>query len=327
MDRTRQHKRRRYWVAGTLLLAAVLTDTVAWALACHRLETGIRESSVAAGWTLSAHASHWAGWPTAAAIVLEDATARTDAAILAPLTWTAPRATLSLSAWHPTRLTVSASGAQSLAFAADPPVAFTARSLLALIDLTARDPARITAAALEVAAPSGPITIAAATLLLQPDAFAADLSGLGLTGPAFQPIPPIDAVRLDGQISPPIIPKATASASAQAWRASGGKLQLDLLSLRWGALAATGHATLMLDPALQPAVTGQITATGLATVTDQLAQSGAITRTAATAAQAILAILAAPARGGPVTLPITVQDGTVIVARIPLLRLAPLVWD
>ena len=328
MAETRRGPRTRYRVAAATLLAVLVADTFVWFVACRRLETGVRETMEAAGWTLTSSATQWGGWPVAAEITLADSALRTGPDVIPPLVWTARRTTLRLVAWRPTILTVSPAGAQTLAIGAAPPVPFAAQTLAATIDLTAHDPVRLAAAALEIAAPDGPVRMDSATLLLLPDGVSVDLEGVTLPGRAGQPMtPPIDTLRFDGQIAPPIEPQPTASESARIWRTHGGTLTLSAASLRWAALAATGRATLTLDQSLQPAITGQITATGLATVIEQLAQTGALTRSAATAAQGMLAILAAPTGGGPVTLPVALRDGIVSLARIPLLRLAPLQWD
>ena len=289
---------------------------------------GAREAAAGAGWTLSSGPAHWAGWPVAAEIVLPDAVLRAGPDIIPPLTWTTPSAAIRLSAWHPTVLTVSATGAQTLAIGTAPPVPFTAQRLLALIDLTAHDPVHITAATLAIAAPDGPVGIASADLRLLPDGLTADLAGITLTGRSGQPItPPIDTLRIDGRIAPAIDPQPTAIESARRWRDAGGKLDLRTVALRWGPLDATAHAVVTLDQALQPALAGDLTASGLQAVIEQLAQTGAMTRSTATAAQGMLAILSAPTGGGPVTLPVALRDGVVSVARIPLLRLLPLQWD
>ena len=325
---TGRASRTAYQAVAAVLLAVIAADTVGWSIACQRLEAGARAAASASGWTLSAGATRWRGWPDAAEIILPDSVLRTGPDIIPPLTWTAPRAGLRLSAWHPQTLTAWASGAQTLIIGAAPALPFTARTLEATIDLTARDPVRIAATDLDVTAPNGPVRVASAGLLLLPAALSGTLSGISLTGRAGQPVtPPIDTLTLQGRITPAIEPQPSAIESARRWRARDGKLELSAVSLRWASLDATAAATLTLDPALQPALTGTVTATGLGAIVEQLAQTGALTRSSATAIQAVLVILAAPAAGGPVTLPVTLRDGVLTVARIPLLRFAPLAWE
>ena len=328
MFETRPRVRTVYLAAAALLLTATVIDTILWSLACQHLDDRARDAAAAAGWNFSAGATHWGGWPAAAEIILPDAVLRAGPDIIPPLTWTTPQATLRLSAFHPQVLTASATGAQTLAVGAAQPMPFTAKSLHATIDLTLHDPVRIAATALEVFAPDGPVRVASADLLILPDGIIADLSGTNLTGRTGQQIsPPINVFRLEGHITPSIEAQSTPSESARVWRARGGQLNLSSMSLRWGPLDVSGRATLTLDPDLQPAITGQITATGLAAIIEQLAQTGAMPRSIATAAQGMLTILSAPTGSGPVTLPVTLQAGIVSVARIPLVRLAPLRWN
>ena len=321
--------RRRVTLAVIAVVSvAVVADTVVWAVACRRLDDGAREAVTAAGWSLSADPARWRGWPVAAEIVLPNATFRSGPDIIPPLAWTSGTQTLRLAALHPSRLTVSAAGPQSLSLADAPPLAFTAASLVATLDLTQADPAVLSATDLDIAAPGGPVRIASARLDTRPDGLAMLLSTVSLPGSDGQPIqPPIDSLHLVARLSTPIVPMSTAAGSARRWRADGGHLDIDDAALAWGPLAVTGTATLTLDPELQPALTGHLAATGLFAGLDRLVATGSLTASGALAARGMLTILSAPSGTGPVSLPITVQNGTLSLARIPVLRLAPLRWD
>lgn len=321
--------RRRILLAAIATVSCVvIADTVIWAIACRRLDDGARDAAVAAGWSLSADPARWRGWPVAAEIVLPNATLRSGPDIIPPLAWTAGTQTLRLGALHPTRLTISAAGPQSVALADSPPLAFTASRLTTTLDLAGADPAVIAATDLNIAAPSGPIRIGSIRLDPRPDGLATLLSTVSLPGSDGQPIqPPIDSLYVVARLSTPVVPMPTAAESAERWRTAGGHLDIDDAALAWGPLAVTGTATLTLDPALQPALTGHLAATGLFAGLDRLVATGALTASGALATRGMLTILAAPAGAGPVTLPITVQNGTVSVARIPVLRLVPLRWD
>ncbi|MGI4801679.1 MAG: DUF2125 domain-containing protein [Janthinobacterium lividum] len=321
--------RRRLRLAAIAAVSCVIAaDTVIWAIACRRLDDGARDAAAAAGWSLSAEPARWRGWPFAAEIVLPNATLRSGPDIIPPLAWTAGTQTLRLGAIHPSRLTISAAGPQSIALGDAPPLAFTAGSLIATLDLRQADPAIVSATDLDIAAPAGPVRIASARLDTRPDSLAMQLSTVSLPGSDGQPIqPPIDSLHVVARLSTPVVPMATAAASAQRWRADGGHLDIDDAALAWGPLAVTGAATLALDPALQPALTGRLAATGLFAGLDRLVATGALTASGALAARGMLTVLAAPSGTGPVELPITVQNGTVSLARIPVLRLAPLRWD
>lgn len=292
------------------------------------MDDAARATLASAGWALSADPTLWRGWPLAAETVLPHATLRSGPDIIPPLAWTAGTQTLRLSALSPTRLTVSAAGPQALTMADAPPIPFTARSLVAAIDLSERDPARLLATDLDIDAPAGPVHIASAQLDPQRGGASLTLATLSLPGAGGRPIQtPIDTLRLTTRLSTPVVPMPTPIESAQRWRASNGRLDVNDVVLNWGPLAATGQATLSLDPELQPVLTGRISATGLLAALDRLVETGAVTASGAMAARGVLAILSAPTGGGPVSLPVQLQSGVVSVARIPLLRLAPIQWQ
>ena len=328
MSETKRRSQTRAVIATVVLVGIGVAVTIVWAIACRRLDDGAHDAAIAAGWSLSADPARWRGWPIAAEIVLPNATLRSGPDIIPPLAWTAGTQTLRLDAVHPTQLTVSAAGPQSIALADAPPLPFTADTLIVAIDLTQHDPAHLRATGLAIAAPAGPIHIETAELDTQPDSLTLRLSTLSLPDSNAQPIrPAIDAIRLTARLSAPVTPMPTATESAQRWRAANGRLMIDDAALTWGPLAATGTATLTLDPALQPILAGQITATGILAGLDRLVASGAISNSGAMAARGMLAILSAPTGAGPVTLPVALQNGIVSLARIPLLRLAPLQWN
>lgn len=328
MSETKRSRRTRLLILTAILGAIVAADTLVWFTACRRLDDGARAAAAAAGWSLSADAARWRGWPVAAEIVLPNAILRSGPDIIPPLAWTAGTQTLRLDAAHPTLLTVSAAGPQTITLADAAPVPFTASTMIATLDLTQHDPARLHATDLDITTPNGPVRIAAAQLDTQPDSIALLLSTVSLPDTDRQPIdPPIDSLHLVARLSAPIVPMPTSTESAQRWRAANGRLMIDDAALNWGPLAATGKATLTLDPALQPILTGQLAATGLLAGLDRLVTTGALTASGAMAVRGMLAILSAPSGAGPVSIPIALQNGVVSLARIPLIRLAPIQWN
>ena len=95
---------------------------------------------------------------------------------------------------------------------------------------------------------------------------------------------------------------------AAAWRDGGGSLEIRHLALIWGPLDLTASATLALDDQLQPMGAGSARLVGYAETLDALAAHGAISRSAATAAKAVLSLLAHnPEDGSPpdVEVPLT----------------------
>jgi len=115
-----------------------------------------------------------------------------------------------------------------------------------------------------------------------------------------------------------------AKALAASWRASGGSLRIQDFQLLWGPLDFSASGTLALDENLQPEGEGNAHAVGYAETLDALATHAAISRSAATAAKAVLSLLASyPADGGApsVDVPLTLKDRTLAMHQVPLLRL------
>ena len=325
MASTNRLKRWILPIALALVLLLAIASTAVWTIACQRLEADARTLAAANGWSLEAGPARWRGWPVAAEIDLPNVALRAGPT-LPPLVWTAPQARLRIALLHPTLLTATGFGQQAIGLAGAPAVPFTAKDLHVVIDLTGADPVRAEFAGLDAATPAGPVRVDAGTLGFSPGGLQADLAGIALPDGSRSIEPAIDAVRFTLRIEPPFPPAPDPSARARLWRAQNGRIEVTSAALTWAAMTATGHATLTLDPALQPVLAGEVRETGLDPTLDTLAQTGAISPTAALAAKAMLAILAAPAGAGPVTLPVALQDGVLSVARIPLLRLAPLVW-
>lgn len=314
-------RRRRPWGIVAIVVVALLADTVAWVLACRRLQNNA--TSADTGWVLAADPARWSGWPVAAAVTFPRATLRSGPGTLPPLVWTAGSLTVRLNLWQPTTLAIEAAGPQAVAVGAQPPLPFAATSLTAAIDLLGRAAPQLHAQALVVEAAGQRLRIGTAALRLPPDGWAADLTGIDWPGLT----PPVATLRFGGHVAPAITPEPTAAETADAWRARGGRLALELIDLRWGTLAATATATLSLDPALQPAVDGSFSTSGLPAAVARLTDIGVVSPAVGSAAGAMLAILAAPSGGGPVTLPVALHAGILSVARVPLLRLPPLRWD
>lgn len=323
-----RRRQKRLIVAGALIVTVLALDTVLWALACRRLDDGAREAARSAGWSLDGSPVQWGGWPIAAMITMHDAVLRAGPDIVPPLIWTMPVLVLRLEAWSPTVLTASAAGTQHFAIGTAPPTAFTADRLVATIDLPGRIPPTVAGQNLVVSGPTGPVRLGTTTLRLTAEGWSAEVADATFPNRDGRPVAPaIGTLRIDGRLTAPIVPMPTATQSAQAWRSRGGTVVLDVLDLHWGALAAAAHGIVTLDPALQPALDGTLTASGLAATIGQLAGNGAVSPGSSTAAQAMLAILAAPTGAGPLTLPISLHDGVLSVARFPVLRLLPLRWD
>ena len=320
------------------LLVLLAVDTLAWAIACQRLGAETRAVIAQAeqdGWSVNVGNDHWGGWPIAAEVGLTPVAVRA-AAFPPGLVWTAEALRVRLGWSHPTIATVLVAGKQTLTANGLPTVPVRTQRAAFSVDLTGRELVHATIAGLDAALPAGSLTIATMGLRFPPGALAADMAGIALAaepagialdGSVPAKAPSIDRLRFEATAAPPFPAAATPAENAEAWRAAAGRVTIADAALQWGPLAATGQFSVTIDAALQPAGDGQIKAVGLPALLDRLAASAVITRPEAVAAKAVLAILAAPQPGGGVTLPLSLRDGVLSVARIAVLRFPPLVWQ
>jgi hypothetical protein len=119
------------------------------------------------------------------------------------------------------------------------------------------------------------------------------------------------------------------TSGAQAWRDGGGSLEVTHLAMGWGPLGLSSSATLALDDQLQPMGSGSARIVGYGEALDRLAAGGLLTRSAATAAKAVLSLLAGTGDGGEpseVDVPLTLQYRTLSMRQVPLVRLPELDW-
>jgi hypothetical protein len=141
--------------------------------------------------------------------------------------------------------------------------------------------------------------------------------------------PRIASLVLRGALDGPVPHSRAAAERASVWRDGGGTLQVQHLAVTWGPLDLTASATLTLDEQLQPMGTGSARIVGYAESLDALAAHGVISRSAATAAKAVLSLLAhTPEDGSPpdVEVPLTLQYRTLSMRQVPLLRLPEIDW-
>jgi hypothetical protein len=125
-------------------------------------------------------------------------------------------------------------------------------------------------------------------------------------------------------------PQGTGAGALRAWRESGGMLELDSVGLRWGAFDGQARLALGLDPALQPVGDGTLRLADPAAALAALEGAGLVADGAARTARGILPLmLRQPAQGGApeVDLPVAIGQGRISMARIPLLRFAPIAWS
>ena len=186
--------------------------------------------------------------------------------------------------------------------------------------------------------PDGGLTVS--TLLAHggaaPDGFRFDLDAVTIGLPTAYPWlfgPRLASLSAAGVLrgAPPPQGGATVSPAqvATAWRNAGGTLELPRLALDWGPLRGEASGSLGLDGDLQPAGTASFRVEDYPKVLQALAQAGRITRQAAMAATAVIALIGhASDQAGhqSVQLPLALQDRTLTLGRIPLARMPELVW-
>ena len=340
---------RRTWILAVGLLATLpVADAIAWKIAVGRLEAGFD------AWAEAARTSHWSvargkvvasGWPWAATLRIDNvAIEGGNALVPGGASWFAPGLVLRIPLMRPRSMDIEVRGEQRLRSGTTPEVRLTGSRLLAVAGLGSRDEP----GDLEILADQPKLTSDGGTLasaervrlyIEVPSAaggaegaraFAFSTEGIVLPSSIRWPLGnTIARLDCDGTMEGPIPPPQAPSAWATAWRDGGGSLQLQNLVLNWGPLSLMAAATLALDDQLQPMGAGTSRVTGYAATLDALANSGALSRSAATAAKAVLSLLAGvPGDGEPqdVDVPLTLQYRTLSMRQVPLLRLPEIEW-
>jgi hypothetical protein len=262
------------------------------------------------------------------------------------LTWHADQVDLSLSLLSPDTLTVTPDGEQALQAAGAPGIVFFADQLDAVVPLgtTHPDEIDVRSQGLVVSLAASPhrqdLRIASLQLSLQAarggaSRTSARLSiaarGVGLPDNGLWPLgATINRFDTDLSLASPALSGDAPVEQARAWRDWGGVLTVQSLELHWGPLILRGTAELGLDQHLQPAGPGEAIVTGWSPTLDALARGGTIQPGVAQTAKAVLASMAHPAQNDPdgqtLELPFTLQDSTLSVGKIPLMRFGEVVW-
>lgn len=135
----------------------------------------------------------------------------------------------------------------------------------------------------------------------------------------------VESVGLEAVITGKMTPGGRFSEMLTRWRASGGVVEVENFSIVWRALRLAATGTFALDAQLQPqgATTAEID--GLDQAADALTAAGVID--ARTAFAAKVANKALTLGGGPVRLPLTIQQQQVYLGPVPMARLKHIDWD
>jgi len=114
-------------------------------------------------------------------------------------------------------------------------------------------------------------------------------------------------------------------AALAAWRDDGGTLEIESLELAWGDLTATGSGSLSLDDAFRPIGAVTITVNDPAALLDKLAESGLVEAGLARRVRPALTALGRSRGGEPIELPLTLQEGRLLLSGIAIARIEPVI--
>lgn len=336
---------------GLLLVLAALGagHAVLWRFMAAQLEAGLEtwvQIRRAQGWRVEHAPPVRGGWPLSATLSLARLRLEGGRATLpGGLVFESERVVLRVSLPRLNRLRVEMPGAQRLRLGGAE-WRFAADELVALVPLEPDTPPRealVLAERLRLSTPGGPLeagslsfsATASATateeepaLLLTLAAEAIDLPAApqGAGGAFGRRIAQLSA---EAALSGPVPPGRVPAQRAEAWRDGGGSLELRSLQLRWGPAELDAAATLALDEALQPMGAGTLRLTGATETLEALTAAGVVGRRASGTARIMLPLLSRPAPGGgPQTLevPVTVEDRTLSLARLPVMRFPAWEW-
>jgi len=342
--------RRRLWILIAALPVLLLVgDVVFWRFAEARLQTGFQSWLAQrrdAGWKTGSGPVASGGWPLAATLTVPGLTLQGgDPDIPGGVGWSADRLVLRLDLWHPTELDIVLEGEQRLRFSALPDIPCSADRLEATVPLRADDGPHeidlqvrnLRAILPDDAGASTTLTIGLlqahvglATSTDPAAAFSISAEAIGLPQAIRWALgPTLSSFTFDGSLNgrPPLGHGLTEAATA--WRDGGGSLEVRHLTLGWGPLGLTASATMALDDQLQPMGAGTSHVVGYAATLDALSSKGVLTRSAATAAKAVLSLLAGTpddSDTSDVEVPFTLQYRTLSMRQVPLVRLPELDW-
>jgi hypothetical protein len=159
--------------------------------------------------------------------------------------------------------------------------------------------------------------------------YALELSALGLR------FPESEAVSLCGEVAHVAVhakllgglEPAPWPTSLAKWRDEGGVIEATRLDFTCGPLTLEGAGTFALDPAGQPIGAMATRIQGYDAALDRLAADGIVAAHTTVAAKILLRAMARSGDGGPaLATPVSIQDRTLSVGPVPLLRLSALHW-
>ena len=342
--------RRRSWV---IVVAAVLVLMAAqvgyWRLVSQRLRAGYKDvlAGVAVrGWNCESGPVAVSGWPLAATLTVPNLALRhTAPSVPGDVNIAAAGITVSVSLLDPGTLVVSSAGPVHLRAGGLPDVIVTAGDNAVSVPLRRSGPLALAlhASGLRLEPATGAWHVTAGLVNGRADigdsgddktepaaTFAVSAEAIALPGTIKWPLGPnISSVSVDGRLNGPLPASRDITQWAEAWRDGGGSLEISHFTIGWGPLGLTSSATLALDDQLQPMGSGNGRIVGYAEALDRLASAGLLTKSAATAAKAVLSLMAGTSDAdepSSVDVPLTLQYRTLSMRQVPLVRLPELDW-
>ena len=324
-----------------------LLHTALWFWAMAVLHDGIRAiltSPAAPGWSVAAGLPTRNGWPQRVALQVPDlAVTFASPDLPGGLAWSADALAVSVSLLRPFTLVLDIIGRQTWRVGAAPAIPVVAQQMRAEVPLHPGVPVRavtVEVAGLRAELPEGGFALARLDLhgVLKPAApqgeaavaLSMTVDSVGLPPGGAWPLGPrIDRIAVDASLGGPLPRGPHLLERAEAWRDGGGVLEVRRLDLHWGALRLAGSATVALDGQLQPMGAATARVVGHAETLDALVSARLLAARGAQAAKAVLALMAQPAADGGapmVEVPFSLQNRTLALGRIPLVRVPELVW-
>ncbi len=343
--------RRKHWVIAAaipLLLAA--TDVVYWRIAAERLRTGFLAwvtEQTEKGWECGSSPVSIGGWPGTATVTVPNLTLRhAGSTIPGRVELAASSVALSVSLLNPAMLVLSLKGPLHVRAGAEPDMIVTADQASVSVPLRRTGPLYLNlhANALRVEPATGAwqatlgLLNAEAEITANADrdesesaaTFVVTSEAIALPAGIKWPLGPnISSVSLEGSLNGALPGTRDVKGWAEAWRDGGGSLEIKRLAVGWGPLGLSSTATLALDDQLQPMGTGSGRIVGYAETLDRLAAGGKLTKSAATAAKAVLSLMAGTSDAdepSSVDVPLTLQYRTLSMRQVPLVRLPEVDW-
>jgi hypothetical protein len=343
--------RRRFWViAAGVPLLLLAGETAYWRVAAERLRAGYGAwlaAQTAQGWEIASGSVSTGGWPLAATLTVPNLTFRhAGPTVPGDVNVASAGVALSVSLYDPTALRVLLTGPTHVRAGDSPDVIVTGDEIRVDVPLVQSDSPAVMlfgkGVRLEPATGAWHVTVGllSANAMVESGAsvggsrpaatFSMSAEAIALPGGVKWPLGTnISSLSMDGRLNGRLPPARDITGWTEAWRDGGGSLDITRLAMGWGPLGLTASATLKLDEQLQPMGSGNGRIVGYAETLDRLAAGGAMTRSAATAAKAVLSLMAATSdteAPSSVEVPLTLRHRTLSIGQIPLLRLPDVDW-